>query len=81
MNLLWIRPARSETEVPPDAQRVRDFIESPAGISESAYSLADKLGISQRRCRFILEGLVKEGVVERRDFADMPPMYLRFPTR
>jgi len=43
--------------------------------------LADKLDISQRRCRRILEGLVAEGVVQRREYADMQPMYVRFPNR
>ncbi|MBV9326731.1 MAG: hypothetical protein JO352_23475 [Chloroflexi bacterium] len=81
MNPLRIRPAVGEQEPRLDEQRVREFVDSGAGISESAHSLADKLGISQRRCRFILEGLVKEGIVERREFADMPPMYLRFPSR
>jgi hypothetical protein len=39
------------------------------------------LGISRRRCRQILEGLVEQGVVQRREFADIEPMYLRFPSR
>jgi predicted ArsR family transcriptional regulator len=81
MNLLWIRPAGAEQELPPDERRVRDFVDSPAGMSESAQSLADKLDMSPRRCRRILEELVKQGIVQRREFADMPPMYLRFPSR
>jgi DNA-binding Lrp family transcriptional regulator len=67
--------------VEPDEQRVREFIDSPAGISESVESLSDKIGISRRSCRRILDGLAKEGVVQRRDFDDMPPMYVRFPSR
>jgi DNA-binding Lrp family transcriptional regulator len=50
-------------------------------VSESVDSLSDKLGISRRRCRQILERLVEQGVLQRRDFADIAPMYLRFPTR
>jgi DNA-binding Lrp family transcriptional regulator len=46
----------------------------------TAASLADKLGISRRRCRRILEELVQQGVLRRRDFADIEPVYVRFPT-
>ena len=71
----------AEQGLQPDERRVRDFIDSPAGVSESVESLADKLGLNRRHCRRILERLVEQGVVERRDFSDMQPMYLRFPTR
>ena len=81
MNLLWIRPVEVEQSFPPDERRVRDFVDSPSGISESAESLADKLGISTRRCRRILEQLVEQGVVQRREFTDIQPLYVRFPTR
>jgi predicted ArsR family transcriptional regulator len=81
MNLLWIRPVSAEQALQPDERRVRDFIDSPGGVSESASSLADKMGISRRRCQGILEQLVQQGVVQRRDFADIEPMYLRFPSR
>jgi hypothetical protein len=81
MNLLWIRPMEVEQSFPPDERRVRDFVDSPAGMSESADSLADKLGISSRRCRRILEELVEQGVVQRREFADIQPLYVRFPSR
>ena len=81
MNLLWIRPVEVEQSLRPDERRVRDFIDSPGGVSESVVSLADKLGISRRRCRRILERLVEQGVVQRRDFADIEPIYVRFPSR
>lgn len=81
MNLLWIRPMEVEQWFPPDERRVRDFVDSPSGISESADSLADKLGISTRRCRRILEELAEQGVVQRREFADIQPLYVRFPSR
>jgi hypothetical protein len=81
MNLLWIRPAAAEQELHPDERRVRDYVDSPGGVSESARSLSDKLGISRRRCRGILERLVQQGVLQRRDFADIEPIYLRFPSR
>jgi predicted ArsR family transcriptional regulator len=81
MNLLWLRPVAAEQSLAPDERRVRDYIDSPGGVSESASSLADKMGISRRRCRGILERLVEQGVVQRRDFADIEPIYLRFPSR
>jgi len=81
MNLLWIRPVGSEQEFAPDERRVREFLASPAGVSESAVSLAAKLGMDRRRVRAILESLVEQGVLHRRDFADIEPMYCRFPTR
>ena len=81
MNLLWIRPVEVEQHLGPDERRVRDFVDSPGGVSESVVSLANKLGISRRRCRGILEQLVEQGVVQRRDFADIQPIYVRFPSR
>jgi len=81
MNLLWIRPVEVEQSLQPDERRVRDFVDSPGGVSESVMSLADKLGIGRRRVRGILERLVEQGVVQRRDFADIEPIYVRFPSR
>jgi predicted ArsR family transcriptional regulator len=81
MSLLWIRPAEVEQSLEPDERRVRDFVDSPGGVSESVLSLADKLGISRRRCRGILERLVEQGVVQRHDFIDIEPIYVRFPSR
>jgi predicted ArsR family transcriptional regulator len=81
MNLLWMRPAEAEQALQPDERRVRDYVDSPSGMSESVESLADKLQISRRRCRRILEQLVEQGVVQRRDYSDIQPMYVRFPSR
>ena len=81
MNLLWIRPVEVEQAFRPDERRVRDFVDSPAGVSESVDSLADKLGISRRRCRRILEHLVEQGIVQRREFEDIQPLYVRFTNR
>jgi predicted ArsR family transcriptional regulator len=81
MNLLWLRPVEVEQSLRPDERRVRDFVDSPGGVSESVMSLADKLGISRRRCRGILEQLVEQGVVQRRDYAGIEPIYVRFPSR
>ena len=80
MNLLWIRPVEAEQAFHPDERRVRDFVDAPSGVSESADSLADKLGISRRRCRRILEELAEQGVVNRRNFQDIEPIYTRFPS-
>jgi predicted ArsR family transcriptional regulator len=79
LNLLWIRPV--QTELGNEERRIREFLESPGGVSESARSLASKLEIGPRVCRTILERLVEQGVVERHEFTDMEPMYFRFPTR
>ena len=79
--MLWIRPALNEQRYRPEERRVREFLASPAGISESVASLAAKLGISSRQCRDILEQLVEEGIVQRQDFADIQPLYYRFPGR
>ncbi|HEY3063168.1 MAG TPA: hypothetical protein VGL99_29690 [Chloroflexota bacterium] len=81
MNLLWIRPISAEQDLTPDERKVREFLDSPSGISESVASLSDKLGIQHTRCRSILEQLVEQGIVRRRDFLDIQPMYFRFPTR
>ena len=81
MNLLWMRPLTAEQAWGADERRVRDFVDSASGVSESAQSLSAKLGISRRRCKRILDGLVEQGVVERRDFTDIDPIYLRFPSR
>jgi ribosomal protein S25 len=81
MNLLWLRPVEVEQAFQPDERRVRDYVDTPSGVSESVMSLAEKLGMNRRRCRRILERLVEQGVVQRRDFSDMDPIYVRFPTR
>ena len=81
MNLLWIRPVEVEQTLRPDVRRVRDFVDSPGGVSESVMSLADKLGIGRRRVRGILERLVEQGILQRRDFVDIEPIYVRFPGR
>ena len=81
MNLSWMRSLGLEPARPPDEHRVREYVDSPGGMSESVASLADKLGISARRCRGILEQLVEQGVLQRREFADIEPLYVRFPSR
>ena len=82
MNLLSIRPLFGERSCLPEERRVRDFLqlETPGGVSESVASLAAKLGIRRARLRRILNQLVQEGVIQRRDFADIEPIYYRYPS-
>ena len=47
----------------------------------SDYALADKLGISRRQCRRVLEELAEQGIVRRHEFVDIEPLYTRFPSR
>jgi DNA-binding FadR family transcriptional regulator len=79
--VLWLRPVEFEQALRPDERRIRDYVDSPGGVSESVRSLSEKLGIGRRQCRRILEELVQQGVLTRRDFTDIEPIYLRFPSR
>lgn len=81
MSLLWARPGRVEASYHPDERRVRDFLGSGNGVSESVRSLSAKLGVRRARCRRVLERLVDEGVVHRQDFADIESIYFRYPGR
>ncbi len=81
MSLLWVRPSQGEARYGPDERRVRDVVDTRLGLRDSVASLAAKLELDQRRCRRALERLVQEGVVQRRDFEDMEPLYCRFPGR
>jgi hypothetical protein len=80
-SLTSIWPHASEAEAAPDERRVREYVEAPGGVSESAMSLSDKLGVSARRCRLILDEMVEKGVLKRTEFKDIEPIYSRFPTR
>lgn len=81
MTRVWLRTVATEKDLPPDERRIREFLASPGGVSESALSLSAKLDIGQRRCRAILDRLVEQGMVDRRELDGMAPMYTRFPTR
>src|SRR5205823_2787203 len=81
VSLLWIRPANAERQLHPDERRLREFLDTGAGVSESVASLSAKLGVRRARCRQVLEKLVREGVVTRRDFEDIEPLYCRYPSR
>ncbi len=81
MSLLWVRPLHGEARFSTEERRLRDFLATPSGVSESAASLAVKLGMARGQCKRILEQLVQEGLVRRRDFDDIEPIYYRFPGR
>ncbi len=81
MSLLWVRSTREETIYSTDERRVREFLEAPGGLSESVDSLASKLGIARGKCKRVLEQLVEEGLVTRKEFGDIEPIYYRFPGR
>jgi hypothetical protein len=81
MSLLWLRATAVERQYSSSERRVRDFLDTRAGVSESVRSLSSKLGVSRGSCRHALERLVQEGVVRRLDFSDMEPLYTRFPGR
>ena len=81
MSLLWARPAHHEEGFLPEERRVRDFVDTRAGVSESVASLSSKLGVHRAECRRVLEQLASQGIVQRRDFADIEPLYTRYPDR
>jgi predicted ArsR family transcriptional regulator len=64
-----------------DERRVREFLLNESCCSETAASLARKLGLDRKRCRKVLDLLVNEGMVRRRDFGDIEPIYYRYPGR
>jgi predicted ArsR family transcriptional regulator len=70
-----------EQQFVPEERRIREYVDSSAGVSETVESLAVKLGVKRSQCRRVLEQLVQEGVISRRDFGDIAPIYSRFPRR
>ena len=60
-----------------DARRIRVFVEEHSAVSETVLSLSTKLRVNRRTCRGVLERLVEEGLVHRRDFGDIEPVYYR----
>ena len=82
MNLLWVRTVLGpQPPYSPAERRIREFLETPAGVSESVASLSNKLSVSPGLCRRVLEQLAREGVVRRTDYAGMQPIYSRYPHR
>ena len=79
--LAWVRPIGSEMQLTSEERRIRAFLSTGAGVSESVESLANKLGVRRQPCRKTLEQLVSEGVVDRQDYRGMQPQYVRFPRR
>jgi DNA-binding MarR family transcriptional regulator len=64
-----------------DHRMVRDFLLNEPSCSETAVSLARKLGLRRSDARQVLDQLVNEGLVRRRDFTDMDSIYYRFRGR
>lgn len=64
-----------------DERRIREYLTWEHGLSESAASLAHKLQVDRRLCRRVLDTAVNEGIVERRSFQDIDPIYVRYPAR
>jgi ribosomal protein S25 len=60
-----------------DERRIRAFVEAIPALSETVVSLSSKLQVNRRVCRSVLEKLVDEGSVRRRDFRDIEPIYYR----
>jgi len=60
-----------------DVERVRQFVNGLDPVCETADSLAAKLRLSRRACRRALDQLVQEGVLRRRDFDDIQPIFYR----
>jgi hypothetical protein len=81
VNLLWVRPLFGEQQFVPEERRIREYVDSSAGVSETVESLAVKLSVKRSQCRRVLELLVQEGIISRRDFGDIAPIYSRFPHR
>ena len=62
-------------------RRIREFLLNESCCSETALSLATKLGLNPKRCQRALDQMVDEGVVRRRDFGDIEPIYYRYGGR
>ena len=76
MAMIWPRSGSYR-----DEHRVREFLMNETACSETARSLSEKLRLSPRRCRRALDVMVSEGLVRRRDFADIDPIYYRYAAR
>ncbi len=56
---------------------MREFVQSRLSLSETAFSLAEKLGVDRRVCRRVLDQLVSEGLLQRKEFEDIEPIFYR----
>ena len=69
---MWARAQRQEE------RRVREFLLNEPCCSETAHSLASKLGLNPKRCQRALERMVDEGMLRRRDLGNVAPIYYRY---
>ena len=66
----------------PEKQRIRVFIASQHAFSDTAVSLAHKVGVSTKTARRVLEELTAAGELTRRDYdPHTEPVYFRFRSR
>ena len=74
-----LRRRRSRAADATDEQRILDYVGEALAFSETAPSLATKLGIDLRIGRAVLEGLARIGRVRRQVFGDIETIYFRNP--
>jgi hypothetical protein len=62
-----------------DERILRRYIESAISFSETSLSLSQKLGVSARNARRVLDRYTEIGVVQRRSLGGrMEPIYTRY---
>ena len=65
-----------------EALRIRAYIAEQTAFSETAISLAHKLGVGRKTADRVLNELVEAGELSRRTFATkIAPVYSRFRSR
>jgi ribosomal protein S25 len=63
-----------------DEKRILQFLEEEDAVSETPISMANKLNVDITIARTVMDHLVEAGVLRRRDFGDIEPIYYRYPT-
>ena len=63
-----------------DEKRILDYIDEADAVSETATSLSNKLKVDVHEARRVLDRLYTVGLVQRRTFDDIEPIYFRYPT-
>jgi hypothetical protein len=66
----------------PQIERIRVFLEEHPNFSETATSLANKLGVDGKLTRRVLDELAESGELRRRNFErGIEPVYYRYEAR